>query len=149
MNKQEWLQTQVAKFPELSARELTGLLNQKEWINNPNSQQQIPKIPTLKELRESVSFTESLEFLKLPEFMHRLESAVSQGNLEDIAYYYQLAKESNLLSEQTKAKIDLLINQTIPDPNWQAQIYIAPAELAGFGVILVNEIEELQPLFTL
>ena len=111
MNRQQWLQTQITKFPELSARELVALLNQKEWIDNPNSQQQVPKIPTLKELRESVLFSESLEFLKLPEFMHRLESAVSQGNLEDIAYYYQLAKESNLLSEQTKAKLDLLMNQ--------------------------------------
>ena len=142
MNRQQWLQTQITKFPELSARELVALLNQKEWIDNPNSQQQVPKIPTLKELRESVLFSESLEFLKLPEFMHRLESAVSQGNLEDIAYYYQLAKESNLLSEQTKAKLDLLMNQTIPDPNWQAQLYISPAELVGFGVILVNEVEE-------
>jgi hypothetical protein len=143
MNRQQWLQTQITKFPELSARELVALLNQKEWIDNPNSQQQVPKIPTLKELRESVLFSESLEFLKLPEFMHRLESAVSQGNLEDIAYYYQLAKESNLLSEQTKAKLDLLMNQTIPDPNWQAQLYISPAELVGFEVILVNEVEEI------
>lgn len=143
MNKQEWLQSQIAKFPGLSARELVAKLNQQEWTPNPNSQQQIPKIPTLKELRESVLFTESLEFLKLPEFMHRLEGAFEQGNLQDINYYYQLAKESNLLSEETKARLDLLMNQTIPDPNWQAQIYISPAELAGFGVILVNEVEEL------
>lgn len=143
MNKQEWLQTQIAKFPELSARELTALLNQKEWIDNPQPQQQVPKIPTLKELRESILFSETLEFLKLPEFMHRLESAFEQGNLEDIAYYYQLAKESNLLSEDTKSKLDLLMNQTIPDPNWQEKLYISPAELAGFGVILVNEVEEL------
>lgn len=143
MNKQEWLQTQIAKFPDLSARELTALLNQKEWIDNPTPQQQIPKIPTLKELRESVLFSETLEFLKLPEFMHRLESAFEQGNLDDINYYYQLAKKSNLLSEETKANLDLLINQTIPDPSWQERLYISPAELAGFGVILVNEVEEL------
>jgi hypothetical protein len=143
MNKQEWLQTQIAKFPELSARELTALLNQKEWIDNPQPQQQVPKIPTLKELRESILFSETLEFLKLPEFMHRLEGAFDQRDLHDINYYYQLAKESNLLSEETKAKLDSLMNQTIPDPNWQAQLYISPASSAGFGVILVNEVEEL------
>jgi hypothetical protein len=145
MNKQEWIQTQIARFPNLSARELTALLNQKEWIPNPNSQQQIPKIPTLKELRESILFSESLEFFKLPEFMHRMESAISQGNLQDINYYYQLAKseEVNLLSEESKAKLDLLFKQTIPDPNWQEKLYISPAELAGFGVILVNEVEEI------
>lgn len=143
MNRQQWLQTQIVKFPELSPRELVAKLNQKEWIDNPEPQQQIPKIPTLKELRESVLFSESFEFFKLPEFMHRLESAFEQANLEDIAYYYQLAKESNLLSEDTKGKLDLLFNQTIPDPNWQEKLYISPAELVGFGVILVNEVEEI------
>lgn len=143
MNKQQWLLEQIAKFPGLSARELVAKLNQKEWIDNPTPQHPVPKIPTLKELRESVLFSESLEFLKLPEFMHRLEGAFERGILEDIEFYYQLAKESNLLSEDTKNKLDSLMNQTIPDPNWQAQLYISPAELAGFGVILVNEVEEL------
>ena len=46
MNKQEWLLTQIKKFPKLSARELTAKLNDKKLVDNPEPQQQIAVLPS-------------------------------------------------------------------------------------------------------
>ena len=50
MNKQQWLLSQIAQFPELSARELASYLNDKQLINNPTPIGDVPDTPTIVEL---------------------------------------------------------------------------------------------------
>ena len=49
MTKQQWLLSQIAQFPQLSARELTSFLNDKLLVNNPKPQGTIPLLPTLEQ----------------------------------------------------------------------------------------------------
>jgi hypothetical protein len=52
-------------------------------------------------------------------------------------------KGGNVLSDSSYNILINLLQKTQPDPNYQSQILTSEAELAGFGIILVNEIEEL------
>ncbi len=47
------------------------------------------------------------------------------------------------ISQAHHDAILVLLQRTQPDPNYQAQILISPAELAGYGLILVSDVEEL------
>ncbi|MFM6871225.1 MAG: hypothetical protein ACKPJ9_11670 [Dolichospermum sp.] len=142
MNKQQWLLTQIAKFPELSARELTSYLNDKVLVDNPFPQQQIPVLPTLEEALGIVTPEEQFAIAETWTY-DRLLSSISQQRWDLVAVNLKTLKNGQLLSEDSYGKIIALLQKTQPDPNYQAQVWLSPAENAGFKDVLVNEIEEL------
>ncbi|MFM6669888.1 MAG: hypothetical protein ACKPJO_07115 [Dolichospermum sp.] len=142
MNKQQWLLTQIAKFPELSARELASKLNDKVLVDNPLPQQQIPVLPTLGEALGIVTEKEQLDIAETWTYDRLLSSATSQ-RWDLVAVNLEILKNGELLSEDSYKKIIALLQRTQPDPNYQAQVWLSPAENAGFKDVLVNEIEEL------
>lgn len=142
MNKQQWLLTQIAKFPELSARELASKLNDKVLVDNPFPQQQIPILPTLEEALGIVTPEEQFAIAETWTY-DRLLSSVNQQRWDLVAVNLETLKNGQLLSEDSYGKIIALLQKTQPDPNYQAQVWLSPAENAGFEDVLVNEIEEL------
>ena len=142
MNKQQWLLTQIAKFPELSARELASKLNDKVLVDNPLPQQQIPILPTLEEALGIVTPEEQFAIAETWTY-DRLLSSISQQRWDLVAVNLETLKNGQLLSEDSYGKIIALLQKTQPDPNYQAQVWLSPAENAGFKDVLVNEIEEL------
>ena len=143
MTKQQWLQQQIANNPTLSARELTELLNDKVLIDNPIPQQTVAKIPNLLDVRLAISPSETFQFImKVPELIKLLESAIASQDLISIQYYFEVALASGFLSDASKDNLNKLLIHTELDPSYQQKILISPAELAGFGIILVNEVEE-------
>ncbi len=143
MNKQEWLLTQIAQFPKLSARELTGKLNDKVLVNNPEPQQQIAVFPTLQEVLALVTPQESFNISETRTYDRILE-AFNQGNISNMITYLGILKGGdNVLSESSYNKLISMLQRTQPDPNYQPKVLMSPAELAGFGIVLVNEVEEL------
>jgi hypothetical protein len=142
MTKQEWLLTQIKNFPELSARELTGKLNDKVLVDNPEPQQQIAVLPSLTEVLAVVTPQESFNISETRTYDRILE-AFNQRNTSNIIAYLGVLKGGNILSEGSYDKLITLLQKTQPDPNYQFQVLLSPAELAGFGIVLVNEIEEL------
>ncbi len=143
MNKQEWLLTQIAQFPKLSARELTGKLNDKVLVNNPEPQQQIAVFPTLQEVLALVTPQESFNISETRTYDRILE-AFNQGNISNMITYLGILKGGdNGLSESSYNKLISMLQRTQPDPNYQPKVLMSPAELAGFGIVLVNEVEEL------
>ncbi|MFM6604590.1 MAG: hypothetical protein ACKPH3_11015 [Dolichospermum sp.] len=142
MNKQQWLLTQIAKFPELSARELASKLNDKVLVDNPFPQQQIPVLPTLKEALEIVAPKEQFAIAETWTY-DRLLSSINQQRWDLVAVNLETLKNGQLLSEDSYGKIIALLQKTQPDPNYQAQVWLSPVEDAGFEIVLVNEIEEL------
>ncbi|MFM6673620.1 MAG: hypothetical protein ACKPJO_26395 [Dolichospermum sp.] len=142
MNKQQWLLTQIAKFPELSARELASKLNDKVLVDNPFPQQQIPVLPTLKEALEIVAPKEQFAIAETWTY-DRLLSSINQQRWDLVAVNLETLKNGQLLSEDSYGKIIALLQKTQPDPNYQAQVWLSPVENAGFKDVLVNEIEEL------
>ena len=141
MNKQEWLLTQIKKFPELSARELTSKLNDKVLVDNPEPQQQIPLLPTLQEVLAVVTPQEAFQISETRTYDRILEAFNRQDTSTVITYLGVL--KNGILSEDSHDKLITLLQRTIPDPNYQTQINLSAAELAGYGFILVSEVEEL------
>ena len=142
MNKQQWLLNQTELFPELSARELTDKLNEKTLVDNPFPQQQTPLLPTLEEVLAIVKEEEQFAIAETKTY-DRILSAISQGRIDWVAGGLATLKAGKLLSEDSYNKLIQLLQQTQPDPNYQAQVSLSAAELAGYGIVLVNEVEEL------
>jgi hypothetical protein len=142
MNKQEWLLTQIAQFPELSARELASYLNDKVLVDNPTPIGQVPVVPTLEEVSSKVADNEVF-VIGETEAYKRILDALNQNRLDWIVGNLTTLKRGGKLSQESFDAILVLLQRTELDPNYQEQILISPAELAGYEVVSVNEIEEL------
>lgn len=142
MTKQEWLLTQISQFPELSARELASKLNDKVLVDNPTPIGQVPVITTLEEVSAKVTDTEVLAIAESPIY-DRILDALNQGRPDWIFGNLTTLKRGGKLSQVSFDAVVALLQKTELDPNYQAQVWLSPAELAGFGVILVSDVEEL------
>ena len=142
MTKQEWLLTQIAQFPELSARQLASYLNDKILVDNPNPIGQVPVVPTLEEVSAKVADNEVFEIGET-EAYKRILDALNQNRPDWIIGNLTTLKRGGKLSQESYDAILVLLQRTELDPNYQEQILISPAELAGYGVILVSDVEEL------
>ena len=142
MNKQEWLLSQIALFPNLSARELASYLNDKQLINNPTPIGQVPVVPTLEEVSAKVADNEVF-VIGETEAYKRILDALNQNRPDWIVGNLTTLKRGLKLSQESYDAILVLLQTTELDPNYQEQILISPAELAGYGVILVSDVEEL------
>ena len=142
MNKQEWLLIQIAQFPELSARELASYLNDKVLVDNPTPIGQVPVVPTLEEVSSKVADNEVF-VIGETEAYKRILDALNQNRPDWIVGNLTTLKRGLKLSQESYDAILVLLQSTELDPNYQEQILISPAELAGYGVILVSDVEEL------
>jgi hypothetical protein len=142
MNKQEWLLNQITQFSELSARELASYLNDKQLINNPTPIGQVPVVPTLEEVSVKVADNEVF-VIGETEAYKRILDALNQNRPDWIVGNLTTLKRGLKLSQESYDAILVLLQTTELDPNYQEQILISPAELAGYGVILVSDVEEL------
>jgi hypothetical protein len=142
MTKQQWLLSQIAQFPELSARELTSYLNDKVLVNNPVPIGQVPVTTTLEEVSDVVADNEVLAIAESPIY-DKILDAINQNRPDWIVGNLTTLKRGGKLSQGSFDAIIALLQRTELDPNYQAQILISPAELAGYGAILVSDVEEL------
>jgi len=142
MTKQEWLLTQIAQFPQLSARELASKLNDKVLVDNPVPIGQVPVVPTVEEVSTIVTDSEVLAIAESPVYL-RILDAIAQNRPDWIVGNLTTLKRGGKLSQGSYDAILVLLQRTQLDPNYQAQILISPAELAGYGAILVSDVEEL------
>ena len=72
----------------------------------------------------------------------RILEAFNRQDTSTVITYLGVLK-NGILSEDSHDKLIQLLQQTIPDPNYQTQINLSAAELAGYGFILVSEVEDL------
>jgi hypothetical protein len=142
MTKQEWLLSQIAQFPELSPRELTSYLNDKVLVDNPVSIGQVSVTTTLEEVSAVVTDAEVLAIAESPVY-NKILDAINQNRLDWIVGNLTTLKRGGKLSQESYDAILVLLQRTQLDPNYQAQILVSPAELAGYGAILVSDVEEL------
>jgi hypothetical protein len=142
MNKQEWLLSQIALFPNLSARELASYLNDKVLVDNPTPIGQVPVVPTLEEVSAKVADNEVF-VIGETEAYKRILDALNQNRPDWIVGNLTTLKRGGKLSQESYDAILVLLQKTELDSNYQEQILISPAELAGYGVILVSDVEEL------
>ena len=148
MTKQEWLLTQIKKFPKLSVRELVSKLNTKVLVDNPQQQRTIPLIPSLKEVLQLVTEEERFAISETKTY-DRILSAINEQKFDWIVDNVinlkggTNSKGEKILSEVSFDKLVSLLEKTQPDPKYQSQIYISEVELAGFDTVFVYEVEAL------
>jgi hypothetical protein len=143
MTKQQWLLSQIAQFPELSARELTGKLSEKKLIPNPKPQEQIPIVPTLEDTIKIGINENTIKVVETKTYERFVESIQSRS-IDFALTNLAILKEGELISEETFNAIFALLQRTEPNPNYQPFIETSDVELAGFDVVYVHEIEELK-----
>jgi hypothetical protein len=143
MNKQTWLLSQINEFPELSTRELTGKLNQKKLVANPKPQEQIQATPKLEDIikigidKNTINVVETKTYERFVESIQSKSMDFALANL-------MILKEGELISGEIFNAIVALLQRTEPDPTYQLFVETSDAELAGFDVVYVHEIEELK-----
>jgi hypothetical protein len=142
MTKQQWLLSQIEQFPELSPRELTSYLNDKVLVDNPVPIGQVSVTTTLEEVSAVVADNEVLAIAESPIY-DKILDAINQNRPDWIVGNLTTLKRGGKLSQASYDAILALLQRTEPDPNYQSQILISPAELAGHGAILVSDVEEL------
>jgi hypothetical protein len=142
MTKQQWLLSQIEQFPELSPRELTSYLNDKVLVDNPVPIGQVSVTTTLEEVSAVVTDAEVLALAESPVYL-RILDAITQNRPDWIVGNLTTLKRGGKLSQASYDAILVLLQRTELDPNYQAQVLISPAELAGYGAILVSDVEEL------
>jgi hypothetical protein len=143
MTKQQWLLSQIVQFPELSARELTGKLNEKKTTLNPKPQEQIQVTPKLEDIikigidKNTINVVETKTYERFVESIQSKSMDFALANL-------MILKEGELISGEIFNAIVALLQLTDPDPTYQLFVETSDAELAGFDVVYVHEIEELK-----
>lgn len=142
MTKQQWLLSQIEQFPELSPRELTSYLNDKVLVDNPVPIGQVSVTTTLEEVSAVVADNEVLAIAESPIY-DKILDAINQNRPDWIVGNLNTLKRGGKLSQASYDAILVLLQRTELDPNYQAQVLISPAELAGYGAILVSDVEEL------
>lgn len=143
MNKQTWLLSQINEFPELSARELTGKLNQKKLVPNPKPQEQIQVTPKLEDIIKIGIDENTIKVVETKTYERFVESIQSKS-MDFALANLMILKEGELISGEIFNAIVALLQRTEPDPTYQLFVETSDAELAGFDVVYVHEIEELK-----
>lgn len=138
-SKLTWIKSQL--LSNESANEAASRLNTPIETPNPTPQQQISVPIDLLKLREGIPDLEAFKVLSSP-IWDRITEAIKKGDGVTIINHTKALLAGGLISQETVAKIIPLLQLTQPDPTWQATTLISPAHLAGFGVVLVSNVQE-------
>lgn len=141
MTKQEWILQQYNLSPEKNIPLFTSLLNTKALVPNPVPQPTVPKAFTIEQAFAVVPDAEAFAISETRTY-ERLLDAFNQGRMDWVQDNIKTLIAGGKLTLPTAQAIGALMAQTKLDPSWQAQIMASPAELAGFGMVYVNEVEE-------
>jgi hypothetical protein len=97
---------------------------------------------TLEEVSAVVADNEVLAIAESPIY-DKILDAINQNRPDWIVGNLTTLKRGGKLSQESYDAILVLLQRTEPDPNYQQQISISPAELAGYDFVLVSDVEEL------
>jgi hypothetical protein len=146
MSRIEIIQQELekTKYAELvAAQDYPGialLLNEKSLIKNPEPQQDIPKPLQILDLWKQITTQEGLEIYKIPDLKANIENAVDLNKRDSLEALIAIA--SQLVSTESKSKIQTLLAETIPDPNYKPIIEgESIAQELGLNVVYDYEIQ--------
>lgn len=138
MTKAEWIYSQLIK--DETASSMASRLNTPIEIDNPSPQAQVPKPINLVELRAEIPDLEAFRVL-YSKLWDRITQALATDDLVTVNNHVLALLAGGVISEETVIKLGKYMSVTMPDPTWQARISISPAQLAGYGLVLVDEIQ--------
>lgn len=139
MNKLEWIKTQIIKGE--ADFETAGRLNTLSTYDNLNPQEVIPTPINLDLLWGIVPPLEAFNVLNSQIWIHVLDSIERKKDAKTIKNYITAMVAGELISQSTAVNIGNAISGNMPDPDWNPKVTATLAELAGFDLVLVSEVE--------
>jgi hypothetical protein len=141
MTKSEWIASQLIKGE--TASDAASRLNTPVEIDNPAPQGQVPAPIDLVALRDEIPDLEAFKVLE-SKLWDRITSALATGDLITVNNHTKALLAGGLISIETVGKLGKFLSATIPDPNWQPKVYLSPTQLAGYSLVLVDEVEAVK-----
>ena len=139
--KLEWIKAQYTASQEKDISTFTSALNTQSLVSNPVPQGIVPKAITINEAFSIVPDAEAFEISETRTY-DRLLDAFNHGRMDWVQDNIKTLIAGNKMTVATANALGALMAQTEPDPNWQAQVLLSPAQQAGFDVVYVDEVVE-------
>jgi hypothetical protein len=140
MNKLTWLQSQL--LPNEDPYLAVTRLNMPGLVDNPAPQGNVPAPVTVTDLLELCKDENEFPIAETQTYQNAVE-AYNSGNKVDAMNYFSVLIKSGLIDEESAQKIQAKLAETIPDPSWQPQVMMSPAQVAGFGVVTVLDVMDV------
>lgn len=136
MTKLEWIQQQIAQGVTNFS-----VLNTPELVANPVPQGQVPKPVSILEFAANLSPNDRR--LLQNEYAYRsLLTNINKGDLSSIQADLQNLTTTPSISQDAITILNSTLTattETMPDPNWQSNVYLSPAQQAGFDVVSLQD----------
>ena len=121
---------------------IANLLNNRPLIANPDTQTEVPKIPTIEEVATLVSPQEAFAVSETKTY-DRVLDALQQRNLTWIIGNTQTLLAGGVLSQSSYDAIIAKLEETEPDPSYQSQIPgQSRAEDLGVYPVSASQVQE-------
>ena len=140
MNKLDWIKSQIIDGEPPAAA--ASRLNTSALVDNPTKQQKIPVQIDLQKIRQAVTDQEAFEVMETRTYDRILE-AIQAGDRIAVDSHIKALLAAGKISKESVEKLIPILSETMPDPNWQPKVSMSPAQLAGFSLVLVNEVEQV------
>ncbi len=140
--KTEWIRANYDS--QMPIPEWVSFANTAQLVANPTPQGGVPKPLSIIEF--GVDLTPNDRRILQNEYAYRsLLTNINKGDLQSVQADLQNLATTPQISPEAIAILNTALAEstmTIPDPNWQSQVLLSPAQQAGFDAVLVNEVEE-------
>ena len=140
MTKSEWIREQYNASTEKNIALFTSALNTQTLVANPAARVTVPKQITIEQAFILVPNVETFPISETRTY-DRLLDAFQRGRMDWVQDNITTLVNGGKMTLPTAQALGTLIAQTELDPNWEPQIIASPAQLAGYGLIQVNDIE--------
>ena len=139
--KLEWIKAQYTASQEKNIPTFTSALNTQSLVSNPAPQGTVPKAITINEAFSIVPDVEAFAISETRTY-DRLLDAFNHGRMDWVQDNIKTLIAGNKMTVATANALGAHMAQTEPDPNWQVQVLLSPAQQAGFDVVYVDEVVE-------
>ena len=139
--KQQWILAQYNASTEKNIALFTSDLNTQSLVANPVAKATIPKKLTIEQAFALVPNVEAFPISETRTY-DRLLDAFQQGRMDWVQDNITTLVNGGKMTLPTAQALGALMAQTELDPNWQPQIMASPTQLAGYGVIYCDEVEQ-------
>ena len=140
MTKSEWIRARYSASTEKNIALFTSALNTQTLVANPAARVTVPKQITIEQAFILVPNVETFPISETRTY-DRLLDAFQRGRMDWVQDNITTLVNGGKMTLPTAQALGTLIAQTELDPNWEPQIIASPAQLAGYGLIQVNDIE--------
>ena len=138
--KQLWIRARHSASTEKNIALFTSAMNTQTMVTNPAPLTNVPKRIDIKQAFDLVLDTEAFAISETRTY-DRLLDAFDKGRMDWVQDNIKVLIAGGKMTVATAQALATLMAQTEPDPNRPPLILASPAQLAGHGLILCDEVE--------